>query len=176
MKPGRLLEEKLVQPFRIARGSPRAMARGASMGLWVALTPTVGFQMLLVAFLAVPLRANVAVALAMVWVSNPITVIPLYFAYYWLGTVVLGVETLGYGDVHELLRALFATDARSIIGAFGTLGAEIGAPMLVGSFVIATLAGAVSYPLTLRWARRRRDRRLGRLAAARVVQAKEAEP
>ena len=175
MKLGRLFEEKLVQPFRIARGSPKAMARGVSMGLWVAFTPTVGFQMLMVAFLAVPLRANVAVALATVWLSNPITVVPLYFAYYWLGTIVLGVPPMQYGELGLLLKDLFATDPRSIIAAFKTLGAEIGLPMVVGSFVIATLIAALAYPLTLRWARRRRDRRLGRAAATRAVQAREAD-
>jgi len=176
VRPGRLLEEKLVQPFRVARGSPKAMARGVSMGLWVSFTPTVGFQMLIVALLAVPLRANVAVALAMVWISNPITVIPLYFAYYWLGTIVLGVPPLLYADLRGLLRALFATDPGSIVAAFRTLGTEVGLPMLVGSFWIATVAAALAYPMTLRWARRRRDRRLGKLVAARAVRAAEAEP
>ena len=42
---GRYVFERLIRPVLCLRDNPHSLALGIAMGLWVALTPTVGIQM-----------------------------------------------------------------------------------------------------------------------------------
>ena len=162
MKLGALLRERLIDPLRRAQGSPPSIARGGAMGMWVALTPTVGAQMLIVTALAVPLRANLPVALAMVWISNPVTLVPLYFAFYLLGAVLLGQGHTGFSEFAALFEARFEAFKSGEVGLVDTmlgLGHEVFWPMVVGSVIIATLAAVPTYYLMFSVARRAQARR-----------------
>jgi uncharacterized protein (DUF2062 family) len=66
------------------------VAGGVSVGLFSAFVP-IPFQMLLAAVLAVLFRVNLPISVALVWVSNPITMPPLFYFCYWVGTQALGV-------------------------------------------------------------------------------------
>ncbi|GLQ31612.1 hypothetical protein GCM10007876_20910 [Litoribrevibacter albus] len=50
------------------------------------------FQMVPAAFLAFYLTANIPLSLGLVWISNPITMPPLFFATYKFGAWLLGTE------------------------------------------------------------------------------------
>lgn len=63
------------------------IARGVAVGLFVGLTPTVGVQTLLMIAGCVLLRGNFPAAFLVSWVSNPLTMAPLYFAFNALGRV-----------------------------------------------------------------------------------------
>lgn len=76
----RLLER--VGCLRLERGF---VARGVAVGLFVGLTPTVGFQTVLMLGFCALLRGNFLAAFAVSWISNPLTLTPLYLAYYLLG-------------------------------------------------------------------------------------------
>lgn len=62
----------------------RSVARGFAVGFFWTCVP-IPFQMLPVAICAVPLRANLAIALALTWLSNPLTMGPQIYADYRLG-------------------------------------------------------------------------------------------
>lgn len=49
-----------------------------AVGMLVAFTPTTGVQMVIAGFLSWLLRANKATSVAVVWISNPITMVPMY--------------------------------------------------------------------------------------------------
>ena len=155
-----LLAEHIVQPLRLARGAPDAIARGAALGTWVALTPTVGIQMFVVGILGIPLRANIPVAVALVWVSNPVTMVPLYFLYYRLGTLVLAEPGLTYAVLSERLDAAYEL-ARGeglwagLMDLFSSLGSEVVWPMAIGSFIMASAFAVLAYHGVLLYARRR---------------------
>ena len=72
-----------------ANDSPHRIAMGAAVGLFVAWTPALGLHMLMALALTILLRANKFVAIACVWVSNPFTVIAIYYPNYLLGKTVL---------------------------------------------------------------------------------------
>lgn len=74
------------------RGSPEAIAWGLSIGLLIAMTPTVGLQMAIAVPVATLLRGNPAAAAAGCWLTNPLTIPFLYGLNYWLGAVILGYE------------------------------------------------------------------------------------
>lgn len=69
--------------------SANALAGGLSLGLFVAFTPTIPFQMLLCAVGAVVLRVNLPIALAACWITNPLTAVPIYLYAYRIGRQVL---------------------------------------------------------------------------------------
>ncbi len=58
--------------------------------MFVAFTPTIGFQMAIVVLLTCFLRANKAIGVPLVWISNPLTIAPLFYVGYTIGRCMLG--------------------------------------------------------------------------------------
>lgn len=73
----------------------RAVAGGAALGLFVAFMPVLG-QMFIAAALAIFFRVNLPLAAMGVWVTNPLTIAPIYFFTYKLGAWVLDVPVEQY--------------------------------------------------------------------------------
>jgi uncharacterized protein (DUF2062 family) len=164
---GRFLRETIVDPIRRAQGTPESIARGGAIGLFIALTPTVGVQSLLVTACAVPLRANLPVSLVMCWITNPVTLIPFYFSYYWLGAWMLGLPMSGYSEIAGRIREQFALlPELGFIDSMKPLGTEILWPMCLGSVVLATVTAWPTYHLMLHLMRRREARREARRVEA----------
>ena len=73
----------------------RRSASGAfAVGLFMAWVP-VPFQMLLSAIAAIPFRVNLPLSVALVWISNPITLPPMFYFAYLVGTWILGAPAGG---------------------------------------------------------------------------------
>jgi uncharacterized protein (DUF2062 family) len=143
---------KVIDPIWRAQGSAESVARGGAMGLWVALTPTVGIQTMIVLLLAVPLRANMPIAMAMCWITNPLTLIPFYFAFYWVGAVVLGHQVEGFTEVGDKIGDVIMgiPDQHSLVDGLLVLGNEILWPMILGSAILATVTAVPTYFAILR--------------------------
>ena len=148
----RVFGQPLLAPdlWHLGRSS---VAWAVSIGLFMAWVP-VPFQMILAAGAAILARCNLPVAVAMVWVSNPVTVAPLFFAAHKLGEWMLD-RPPGDFRIELSLRWLFE---------------ELGKarePLLLGCFVMA-LASAVLGQIMIRLIWRAhvmvswRDRRLRR--------------
>jgi uncharacterized protein (DUF2062 family) len=70
----------------------RHSASGAfGIGLFFAFWP-VPFQMWLSAFAAIPLRVNLPLSVATVWLTNPLTMPPIFYGAYKVGAWVLGTD------------------------------------------------------------------------------------
>ena len=67
-----------------------SVAAAVSVGLFMAWVP-VPFQMILAAGVAIAIRCNLPVAIALVWISNPVTAAPLFYGAYELGGWLLDV-------------------------------------------------------------------------------------
>lgn len=127
--------------------TPRSIALGAALGTFIAFTPTVGIQMVLVLILGWVLRPlcrfNRVAALVAVYISNPITTLPIYWFNYWIGTF------FSPGDLtREQLAELLCYDSffawwRSL----WTLTVEIGTPLLLGSAIVGLVAAVCVFPL-----------------------------
>lgn len=149
--------------FRILHvdDSPRNLAMGVALGLFVAWTPTIGIQMLISIALAVPFKANKFLAAAMAWVSNIFTLIPVYLPSYIVGKWVLelcGSEKFSSNEhAIELLKRLssfhFFVDMWTL--NFWKEGAkvmlEIGLPLWIGSVIVGLLLAVVSYFCTYKF-------------------------
>lgn len=76
-------------------------AKGIAIGLFCAFLP-MPFQMIPAVFMATALRGNLPFAIICVWVSNPLTWIPLYTPCYMLGLKILGLEAVPIEQVSIL--------------------------------------------------------------------------
>lgn len=89
-------EQKILSMFGTVLHDPnlwhlnRKSAAGAfGIGLFFAWWP-VPFQMWLSAALSIPLRVNLPLSVATVWVTNPFTMPPMFYAAYQLGIALMG--------------------------------------------------------------------------------------
>lgn len=146
------------------RGSPEAIARGAAIGLFVALTPTVGVQAVAALALATLLGANRPVALVAVGVTNPVSFVPAYSFTYWLGSQLWNGPPLS-DAIHRLeetvalLGRLDFWAWREELAALEALGRDIIVPLWIGGIVSGAVAGALGYLATLIAVRELRSRR-----------------
>jgi hypothetical protein len=156
-------------------GSPHAIALGFAIGVFVALTPTVGIQMVLGATIAHIFRANRVVAAGLAWITNPLTIVPIYYFNYRVGLVFLpGDESRGKAFI-EALSDISFLDPHSIATGFRLMAQEfagIAGVLWLGSLIVAVICGVISYPIVRRiveveraLATRRNERRARHLAA-----------
>lgn len=73
------------------RFNRKSISKAFSIGLFCAFIP-VPFQMLLVAPTTIIFSANLPVAIALVWITNPITMPPIFYGCYKLGAWILSVD------------------------------------------------------------------------------------
>lgn len=71
----------------------KSVARAFMVGIFCAFLP-IPMQMLVAAFLAILIRSNLAVSVSLVWITNPITIPPIFYFTYKVGTLLLGAEPL----------------------------------------------------------------------------------
>jgi len=128
---------------------PYKLAMGVAVGVWLTFLPLVGIQMLLNVVVAWMLRANPIVGIPIVWISNPVTVVPIYYSLYLFGTVLLGVEPFDVAWFQQLFDpANMPPDWWPKIVYFWNALLEIFWPMWVGCLVFATSLAVPSYYIT----------------------------
>jgi hypothetical protein len=113
--------------------SRRGVALGVAIGLFIGFLIPVA-QILLAAAAAVVLRANVPIAAAGTFVTNPFTVPPIYYGAYQLGAWATGTSAtaaVSWADPVGILESL----------------SSIGLPLFTGLAITASVAAAASYLL-----------------------------
>ncbi|MBW3505967.1 MULTISPECIES: DUF2062 domain-containing protein [unclassified Pseudomonas] len=117
-----------------------SVARAMAVGIFAAFIP-MPFQMLLAAFLAVNARANMPISVGLVWLTNPITMPPVFYITYKTGAWLMNIPARTLPD--ELTWEW-------ISGQLST----VWQPFLLGSVVCGVVLGALAYCLTMlywRW-------------------------
>lgn len=109
----------------------RSVAGAFAIGLFSAFIP-IPFQMLLAAGLAIIFRCNLPISVALVWVTNPITMPPLFFLAYKIGAWLTNVH-LGPFEFELSLHWLF-TELR-----------DRWRPFLAGCLFMGALTGSIGY-------------------------------
>jgi uncharacterized protein (DUF2062 family) len=82
--------QKTYERFLKIRGSPREIALGLALGLFVGMTPFMGFHTAIAVFFAAIFKWNKISSAVGVWVSNPLTAPFVYSATYIVGARVSG--------------------------------------------------------------------------------------
>jgi uncharacterized protein (DUF2062 family) len=157
--------------------TPHRIALGVALGWVVAWTPTIGLQIVIYFALAALLRANKIAGLPPLFVTNPVTAVPIYYAAWRLGAWVMGDldEVAGAAlaaRIRDLARLSEEPFSTALWGDLARTILDLGVNLWVGCALVGFVAGVPSYFATkaavrgFRMARARRRRQ--RLAAART--------
>jgi uncharacterized protein (DUF2062 family) len=73
----------------------RSVSGAFSVGLFCAFIP-IPFQMLLAAGLALLFRVNLPLSIALVWITNPLTMPPIFYACYLVGAWLMGIPATNF--------------------------------------------------------------------------------
>jgi uncharacterized protein (DUF2062 family) len=111
--------------------SRRSVAGAIWIGVFIALIPLPG-QTLIALLAAMALRVNLPVAGITTWITNPITMVPFFYWEYGLGTLILDVPIEDF-DIDLSLHWVTS----------GFL--NIWKPLLLGSFIAATIVASLTY-------------------------------
>lgn len=137
-KPQTIKENKTLQIFGDWLHEPnlwhlnrRSVSGAFAIGLFFAWMP-VPFQMALAAGMAIWLRKNLPISIALVWLTNPVTIPPMFYFAYLVGTWIVGTPVSDFS--FEL--------------TFNWLFHELAAiwkPFLVGCFTVASVSSLLGY-------------------------------
>lgn len=165
-----LAESRWIRPFGrrvlqsdLWRFTRRSVPRGVGLGLLVGIFLMIpGLQIVGAALVSIPFRANIPVAAAMTFLSNPATTPFILVASIWIG------NRFGFHADLAAFSALYRSGAGP--GEWLAWLFSSAAPALVtGLLVIALAAGLIGYLLSglfWRWWTGRKWRRRGRRASA----------
>ena len=131
-------ENWTLRPFRKLLENPaywslnrKSVTRAFAIGLFIACSP-LPLHIGIAAIAALVLRINLPVAMATVFVNNPVTMVPLYFLEYWLGSKLMGLPLQPFQ--FQMSREWFVN---SLL--------PVWKPFLLGSFVTGLLAALIGY-------------------------------
>lgn len=118
-------------------GDRASFARAGFIGSFCMMLP-VPFQMVLGSVFAYYSRANIPLASALAWVTNPLTMWPIWYVGYLFGTWVFGVPDL------------FEASANIMVGSdvwFDEVFPLIWKPFFLGNMLLGIIIGSVMYLL-----------------------------
>lgn len=145
----RLRTRWIMKPFDFVFGDAvywslnrRSVTRAVALGCFIAFIPPFIPHTPMAILLSIVLRVNIPVTLAAIFITNPLTMVPLYYAAYWLGCHVLGLAPVTKA---MLLKAgphsWHALSAGPILK-----------PFVLGCFILSICVAALAYViLGLSW-------------------------
>lgn len=108
-----------------------SVSRAFLVGIFLCFIP-MPFQMLAAAFFAIWFNANLPLSVVLVWISNPLTMPPMFYFSYKVGAWVLDRPVLNFE-----FKASWAWLSERIL--------DIGIPLYLGSLIMATLSACIAY-------------------------------
>ena len=111
----------------------RSAAGAVAIGLFCAWMP-IPFQMLLAAILGIVFSVNLPLSVALVWISNPVTMPPLFYTAYLLGAYILDEPVLDFN---------FRLSFRWLTHMLETIAPSL----LLGCFILGLASAATGYCL-----------------------------
>lgn len=106
-------------------------SKATAIGLFMALMP-IPFQMVGSALGAIVFRANLPIAVVLVWITNPVTMPPIFYFCYRFGAWLL--QTRPREVEFEMSLAWFSTELL-----------RVWQPLLLGSVLVAIVASLIGY-------------------------------
>lgn len=118
-------------------GDRHSFAKAGFIGSFCMMLP-VPFQMVLGSVLAYYLRANIPLATALAWVTNPLTMWPI-----WYGGYVFGTWILGTPDIHMASSNIALGSSQWFDEVFPL----IWQPFFFGNMLLGVIIGTVLYTI-----------------------------
>lgn len=108
-----------------------SIARAMAIGLFWAMIP-MPMQMLAAALCALPLRANLPISIGLVWLTNPLTIPPIFYANYKVGTWLMSTPAVQLPE-------------KITIGWIMEVTTTHWQPLYLGSVAVGVLLAAIGY-------------------------------
>ncbi|MCD6223875.1 MAG: DUF2062 domain-containing protein [Deltaproteobacteria bacterium] len=111
--------------------TPDRIAKGATWGIFISITPTFGLHALIALGISIIFRLNKLATVVGSWFNNHLTAIPIYYMCYKVGTFITGK------NVDFSIKPLS-------FSRYLHLGLDILVPLWIGSIIIGIL---ISFPM-----------------------------
>lgn len=140
-----------------ADDTPHRIALGVALGTFVGFTPTMGAQTVIALALATLFRANKVVCLPFVWITNPFTFAPIYWACWRFGAALTATPAAAKGEylLHQLegysgggLAFLHSLLSYDFWASMVHMMFEIGVELWLGCSIVGLVAGGTLYLIT----------------------------
>jgi len=109
----------------------RSVSGSVAVGLFSAFIP-IPFQMVLAAALAILFRVNLPLSVALVWITNPLTIVPILWLAYRIGAWILGAP-------------IDAMPADSTLEWITSRLSQLWEPLVTGLLLMAVTASALGF-------------------------------
>lgn len=154
------IKDHIIDPIIQSVSPVKEAALGSAVGMFFGMTPTVGIQMWLVFMVwifckyVLDIRFDLVIGTALVWLSNPLTMFFLYYAFLVTGYEFYAIVGV---DINALTYESFSTQLTDIVNMPGAgkweviveasrfLLYDLGVPMIVGSLFYAIPLSIISY-------------------------------
>lgn len=157
-----LFYKKIILPLKEVHAPREEIALGASIGMFWAINPLVGIQMYLVTmtwliFKFFNIRFNLPIALAMVWITNPLTMPIFYYAFYITGIYFSKLFNVNFVilSFDKFKMVIERTTSLGFIDGIWYwiqfLLDDFGIPALIGGLVWAIPLSILTYPIVFRF-------------------------
>ena len=128
--------KKGYQRFLKIRGHPNEIALGLALGLFVGMTPSMGFHTAIAVFFAALFKWNKISSAIGVWVTNPLTAPFIYPVNYFIGAKLIGLPKVdfvlkanGFATIYKMMLK-----APEIFWALIIGGIVLGLPLAVAGY------------------------------------------
>jgi uncharacterized protein (TIGR03546 family) len=145
-RKGTILFRKAYLRFVRMGGHPHEIALGFALGIFVAMTPTFGLQMLIAVFCASLFKWNLLSAAIGAWITNPLTAPIIYTFTYMVGSKLLDMLSVQPLSAEKLSFNVFQLlhQAPRLLGVLIFGGFVVGIPLAIVSYYLAYF-GIVQY-------------------------------
>lgn len=157
----KLLGQRIMHP-PLWKVDYRSLAGGLALGLFINFTPTIPFQMFLATIGALILKVNLPIALAACWITNPVTMVPIFGAAFRFGKFLLTYP--------EVMRNFIDAYVPDVTGTGRIIRHSL--YLWTGSLIFASVAAPCGYGIIwILWRLERRVVQARKAAAARILPA-----
>ena len=130
---------KFYRRFLKLRGDPHEIALGFALGLFIGMTPSIGFQMIIAASIAAVLKWDKVSAAMGVWITNPLTAPFIYSVSFFVGSKIYGTSKV-FNPPDEMTISIAKRILAKSPGIFYSLtigGVVLGIPLAVAGYFLA---------------------------------------
>ncbi len=147
-----------------ATGTAQQIGMGVAIGFFVGWLPIIGIQMAVAVVVCSIFKANKLVPIFPIWLTNPVTMVPIYSFNYWVGWKIVGGPPLA--DLAVILRkmitppeplpgmgkmALWWDGVKHAFHELLSMGWEMQLPLWLGCVVVGLALAIPSYYLSCKF-------------------------
>ncbi len=145
--------------FKRLRGDPLSLARGAALGMFIGISPTIPLHTVAIIGLSLLFKTSAIAALIVAAViCNPLTMVPIYYLCWLIGDFILP-HRLTWDRIQEILAVLTQEGFVESLKYMSTLSIDAVFVMLTGGVILAIIPTIATYYFSLRFFLKIREKR-----------------